>query len=137
MATLAHGRETKASAKYRKAIRLQRAKWSKRNGFARAAIMEACAANPTAIVIILENRDATAKELYEKVLKRFEQRQTSAIQSKLAEFNGLVIRDDEGVEDFINRILTLKIMLDDMGEKGLSHDVHCLGRLKAGLLNDQ
>jgi len=89
------------------------------------------------VIVIMENRLATAKVLYEKILQRFELRQTSAVQARLAEFNSLVIQSDESAEDFIDRILNLKIVLADMGETNISHDVHCLGRLKAGLQNDK
>ena len=91
---LVNGQETAESVLYLKRLRTRKLVWKKRNGIAKAAIMEACMSNPTAVIVIMENRQGTARNLYEKILKRFELRQTSAIQAKLAEFNGLVINGD-------------------------------------------
>ena len=132
------GQETRRSVEYRRKVAHRVKLWVNRNDRAYAALVKSATYSPSALTVVLDNAEATARDLYVKLQERFDQREmTGVIQLKLAAFNSMSLASSEKAEDFINRLILAKIDLNNVGCDYVNKDVHCLGRLKEGMVSDE
>ena len=131
------GEETLDSLAYREKTRKKAKKWQKADHLATALIVKSCYSNPTAMILIQDNPDISARELVGLLRSRFHLKdQVGVIQAKLAEFNTMQFEKGETIENFTTRILTGKLRLNGLGCSYVDNEVFCLGRLKEALLQD-
>ena len=93
--------------------------------------------NPTANIIVLDvGHKASANTLLSALEKRYNVNSNNVIQARLAYFNLLTIKNGETAMQFADRIIEARLELKDMGidETMISKDLHCLSRLKEGLV---
>ena len=134
---LVNGDETRRSSEYRRKVAHKVKLWVKRNDLAYAALVKAVTYAPSALTVVLDNPSVTAKELFDLLTRRFDQKDmTGVVQAKLAAFNSMTLDSSEKAEDFINRLILAKIDLNNLGCDYVDKDIYCLGRLKEGLLTD-
>ena len=135
-----NGAETKKSQAYRDLIKKRVKAWKVKDRKAYGYLVKACETNESAMEVVLDedNDKLSAKELLEALDNRFYQGEiVGVVQAKLAAFNSMEIDSKETAEDFINRLLSARRELIELGCFYIDKDVFCLGRLKDSLAKDQ
>lgn len=135
---LRNGAETRESKAYEKEMKGIIKTWDDNDGMAYGIVVRACTLTPSALSTVLENPGVSAAGLYAALKDRFNQTDmVGVVQAKLAAFNSMVLADSETAEQFINRLIIARIGLNNLNCDYIDKDVHCLGRLKEGLQQDE
>ena len=136
LAELRRAGDPAAVVRYRKQIRKAATDWDAANLKAYGILVKACTLNSHAMTVVLAYPEDTAYDLLQRLIQRFDQSGMLGVkQAKLAAFNSMVL-DNETAPEFVDRITRARIDLVGIGCDYIDYDVHCLGRLKEGMLQD-